>query len=153
VTAIAESEAVRQRIRVHAPIEEYNRYIDRWIDDPVYRRMLRHYRDAFIASYPAIEAWLPRPSSRESVTGGSDLICQGHNKPFATVRARTFTISLCAATSGWIGSGSSRSPATASGNWTSGWVCRSGRTLRPWSGRPCDWAIFKALRSRSCDGR
>jgi integrase len=61
VTAIAEAEAVHARIRVHAPIDEYNRYLDRWIDDPVYRRMLRHYRDEFITRYPEIEAWFAAP--------------------------------------------------------------------------------------------
>ena len=61
MTAIAEAAAVRERIRTHAPIDEYNRYLDRGIDDPVYRRRLRHYRDEFIATYPDIEAWFAAP--------------------------------------------------------------------------------------------
>ena len=54
MTDIALASRGRERVRRHAPIDEYNRYLDRWVDDPVYRRMLRHYRDEFIASYPDI---------------------------------------------------------------------------------------------------
>jgi hypothetical protein len=50
-----------ERIRRHAPLEEYNEYLDRWIDDPVYRRMLRHYRDQLVLLYPDIEAWFAAP--------------------------------------------------------------------------------------------
>jgi integrase len=53
--------AARQRIRQHAPVAEYDAYLEQWIDDPVYRRMLRHYRDEFIANYPDVEAWFAAP--------------------------------------------------------------------------------------------
>jgi hypothetical protein len=50
-----------ERIRHHAPVDEYDQYLQRWIDDPVYRRMLRHYRDQFVVRYPDIEAWFASP--------------------------------------------------------------------------------------------
>src|ERR1043166_5488333 len=61
MTTVALADPARERLRLHAPIDEYNRYLDRWVDDPVYRRMLRHYRDEFIASYPDIEEWFAAP--------------------------------------------------------------------------------------------
>jgi integrase len=61
VTTIALAAAVQDRVRQHAPIEEYDLYLERCNNDPVYRRMLRHYRDEFIASYPDIEDWFAAP--------------------------------------------------------------------------------------------
>jgi hypothetical protein len=55
------AERARERIRAHAPVDEYDMYLERCTDDPVYRRMLRHYRDEFIATYPDIEAWFAAP--------------------------------------------------------------------------------------------
>jgi hypothetical protein len=46
-----------QRIRRHAPIDEYDHYVERYVEAPVYRRMLRHYRDEFVANYPDVEQW------------------------------------------------------------------------------------------------
>src|ERR1051326_1009385 len=57
MTTLALTEGARERIRVHAPIDEYDTYLERCTDDPVYRRMLRHYRDEFIATYPDVELW------------------------------------------------------------------------------------------------
>ena len=61
MTNVAFAEGARQRIRLHAPVDEYDRYLERCIDDPVYRRMLRHYRDEFTASDPDVEAWFSAP--------------------------------------------------------------------------------------------
>ena len=52
---------VGPRMRRHAPVAEYDAYLERWIDQPVYRRMLRHARDEFLAHYPDLEAWFAAP--------------------------------------------------------------------------------------------
>lgn len=61
MTNLALGERANERIRMHAPVDEYNRYLERCTHDPVYRRMLRHYRDEFMASYPDIEEWFAAP--------------------------------------------------------------------------------------------
>jgi len=48
-------------VRRHAPVAEYDAYLERWIDQPVYQRMLRHARDQFLAHYPDLEAWFAAP--------------------------------------------------------------------------------------------
>jgi len=48
-------------MRRHAPVAEYDAYLERWIDDPVYQRMLRHARDEFLAHYPDLETWFAAP--------------------------------------------------------------------------------------------
>src|SRR5207302_10455855 len=50
-----------ERMRRHAPVAEYDAYLERWIDQPVYRRMLRHARDEFLAHYPDLETWFAAP--------------------------------------------------------------------------------------------
>jgi len=52
---------VGPRMRRHAPVAEYDAYLERWIDQPVYRRMLRHARDEFLAQYPDLEMWFAAP--------------------------------------------------------------------------------------------
>ena len=52
---------VGPRMRRHAPVAEYDAYLERWIDQPVYRRMLRHARDEFLAHYPDLEMWFAAP--------------------------------------------------------------------------------------------
>jgi integrase len=54
-------QSVRPSARQHAPVKEYDAYLERWVDDPVYRRMLRHYRDEFVMNYPDVETWFAAP--------------------------------------------------------------------------------------------
>ena len=48
-------------MRRHAPVAEYDAYLERSIDDPVHQRMLRHARDEFLAHYPDLETWFAAP--------------------------------------------------------------------------------------------
>jgi hypothetical protein len=50
-----------ERGRRHAPVAEYDAYLERWIEHPVYQRMLRHARDEFLAPYPDLETWFAAP--------------------------------------------------------------------------------------------
>jgi hypothetical protein len=61
VTALELAHVGPERVRCHAPVEEYDAYLERWIDHPVYKRMLRHARDEFLAHYPDLETWFAAP--------------------------------------------------------------------------------------------
>ncbi len=61
MTALELADGGPERLRRHAPVAEYDAYLERSIDDPVYQRMLRHARDEFLAHYPDLETWFAAP--------------------------------------------------------------------------------------------
>jgi integrase len=61
VTTLALVGVGPEQARLHAPVDEYDAYLEHWIADPVYRRMLRHTRDQFLACYADVEQWFAAP--------------------------------------------------------------------------------------------
>ena len=83
MTNIALAPSASQRIRCHAPIDEYDQYVERCFESSVYRLVLRDYRNKFVGDYPLIEAWFAAPlservgrrRSRDDTAGSPRTVC------------------------------------------------------------------------------
>src|SRR5712691_6694599 len=81
-----------ERVRCHAPVAEYDAYLEHWIDQPVYQRMLRHAATSSWHTILTSKRGLLRRYSSGSVVSGA-MGSAPRARPMATRRAPTCTTS------------------------------------------------------------